>query len=130
MMNKKILSFLRIGPLLEFSLVLLFNKEMIRDMHVVVNDSYEEYDAIGDTSHCDEDINDIQNVNHNIDAFDIVPNASADLGCQEDQFVPFGNPKDYEQIEGTACNKFGSATNTKGIPQFFLFVDKGRMQHI
>ena len=89
-----------------------------RHMHVVVNDSYEEYAAIGDTSHCDRDINDLQNVNHNIDDFDFVPNASADLGCQEDQFVPFGNPKDNEQIEGTTCNKFGSATNTRGNPQF------------
>ena len=89
-----------------------------RHMHVVVNDSYEQYATIGDTSHCDQDINDLWNVNHNIDAFDLVPNASADLGFQEDQFVPFGNQKDYEQIEGTTCNKFGSATNTKGSPQF------------
>ena len=87
-------------------------------MDVVVNDSYEEYAAIGDTSHCDRYINDLQNVNHNIDYFDFAPNASTDLGCQEDQFVPFGNPKDNEQIEGIACNKFGSAANTKGIPQF------------
>ena len=87
-------------------------------MHDVVNDSYERYATIGDTSHCDRDINDLQNVNHNIDAFDFVPNASADLGCQEDQFVPFGNPKDNEQIEGTTCNKFGSAANTKGSPHF------------
>ena len=86
-------------------------------MHAVVNDSYEEYAAIW-SSNCDQDINDLQNVNHNIDSFDFVPNAYADLGCQEDQFVPFGNPKDNEQIEGTTCNKFGSATNTKGTPQF------------
>ena len=32
MMKKKILSFVRIYPLLEFILVLLFNKEMIRDI--------------------------------------------------------------------------------------------------
>ena len=87
-------------------------------MHVVVNDSYEEYVAIGDTSHCDQDINDLQNFNHNIDAFDLVPNASADLGCQKYQFVPFGNPKDNKQIKGTTCNKFGSTTNTKGILEF------------
>ena len=87
-----------------------------RHMHVVVNDSYEEYAAIGDTSHCDQDINDLQNVNHNIDAFEFVPNAFADLGCQEDQFVPFENLKDNEKIEGTTCNKFESAANTKGSP--------------
>ena len=87
-------------------------------MHDVVNDSHEEYVAIGDTSHCDRDINDLQNVNHIIDAFEFVPNASADLGCQEDQFVPFENLKDNEQIEGTTYNKFGYAANTKGNPQF------------
>ena len=87
-------------------------------MHVVVNDSYEEYAAIGDISYCDRDINDLHNVNHNIDAFDFVPNASANLRCHEDQFVPFGNPKDNEHIEGTTCNKFGSAANTKGSSQF------------
>ena len=64
-----------------------------RHMHVVVNDSYEEYAAIGDTSHCDRDINDFQNVNHNIDAFDLVPNESADLGCQKDHIVPFWKPE-------------------------------------
>ena len=32
MMKKKILSFVRIVPLLEFILVLLFSKEMIRDI--------------------------------------------------------------------------------------------------
>ena len=98
-----------------------------RHMHDVANDSYGEYAAIGDTSHCDQDINDLQNVYHNIDAFDFVPNASTDLGCQEDHIVPFGNPKDNEQIEGTTCNKFGSTANTKGSPQFFD-LQTGRIQ--
>ena len=87
-------------------------------MHAVVNNSYEKYAVIGDTSHCDRYINDLQNVNHNIDAFEFFPNASTDLGCQEYQFVPFGNPKGNEHIEGTTCNKFGSVANTKGSPQF------------
>ena len=51
-------------------------------MHVVVNDSYEEYDAIGDTYFCDRYINDLQDVNYSVDVFDIVPNAVADLDCQ------------------------------------------------
>ena len=50
-------------------------------MHVVVNDSYEEYAAIGDTSFCDRYINDLQDVNHGVDVFDIVPNAFVDLEC-------------------------------------------------
>ena len=31
---------------------------------------------------------------------------------------PFGNLKYNEQIEGTTCNKYGYAANTKGSPQF------------
>ena len=50
-------------------------------MNAMVNDSYEEYVAIGDTSPCDRYINDIQNVDHNIYSFDLVTNASTDLGC-------------------------------------------------
>ena len=59
-------------------------KDDQRHLHVVVNHRYEEYAAIGDTSHCDRDINDVHNVNHSIDAFEFVPNASIDLRCQED----------------------------------------------
>ena len=75
-------------------------------MHVVVNDSYEEYVAIGDTSFCDRYINDLQDVNHSVDVFDIVPNASTDLECQEYQFVPFEKPKDNEQIFISTCDRF------------------------
>ena len=53
---------------------------------------------IGDTSLCDQDINDLQKDNHSIDALDIVSNAPADLWCQEGQFDPFENMKDNEQI--------------------------------
>ena len=51
-------------------------------MHVVVNDSYKEYAAIGDTSFCDRYINDLQDVNYGVYVFYILPNASADLECQ------------------------------------------------
>ena len=85
-------------------------------MHVVVNDSYEEYAAIGDTSFCDRYINDLQDVNHGVDVFDIVPNASADLECQEDQFVPFEKPKDNEHIFISACDIFEYAADSKGSP--------------
>ena len=50
----------------------LLNKEL--NIHV-------EYAAVGDTSYCDQDINEFQDDNHIIDAFDIVSNASIDLGC-------------------------------------------------
>jgi hypothetical protein len=36
--------------------------------------------------------------NHSIDAFDIVSNASTDLGCHEDEIVPFENPKQNEPV--------------------------------
>ena len=42
---------------------------------------HDEYVAVGDTSYCDQDINEFQDDNHIIDAFDIVSNASIDLGC-------------------------------------------------
>ena len=57
---------------------------------------HEEYDTIGDTSYCDQYINELQDDNHSTDAFDIVSNASIDLGCHEDEIVPFGNTKDNE----------------------------------
>jgi hypothetical protein len=62
-------------------------------MQAMANDSYEEYVEIGDISQCDRDNDDLQDVNHSIDGFDIVSNASVDLWCQEDQFVPFENPE-------------------------------------
>ena len=58
---------------------------------------HDEYAVVGDTSYCDQDINEFQDDNHIIDAFDIVSNASTDLGCHEDEMVPFGNLKDKEQ---------------------------------
>ena len=55
---------------------------------------HEEYATIGDTSYYDQDINELYDDNHITNAFDIVSNASTDLGCHEDGIVPFGNPKD------------------------------------
>ena len=54
---------------------------------------HEGYAEIGDTSRYDQDIDDIQDVNHSIGDFDIVPNASIVLSCDEDQTIPFGNQK-------------------------------------
>jgi hypothetical protein len=70
-------------------------------------------------------IDDLQNVNHSIDAFDIVPNASTVLGCHEDQIVPFENLKNDEQIFISACDRFESAIDTKGNPQFSDLQTKG-----
>jgi len=58
----------------------LLNKEL---------DSHEEYVAIENTSHNDQEIGDLQDDNHSIDAFDSVPNVSTILGCHEVQIVPF-----------------------------------------
>ena len=58
---------------------------------------HDEFAAVGDTSYCDQYINGFQDDNHSINAFDIVSNASTDLGCHEDEMVPFGNLKDKEQ---------------------------------
>ena len=58
---------------------------------------HDKYDAVGDTSYCDQDINEFQDDNHSIDAFEIVSNASTHLGCNEDEMVPFGNLKDKDK---------------------------------
>jgi hypothetical protein len=50
---------------------------------------HEDFAAVEDTSHYDQDIDDLQDVNHNVDAFDIVLNASTILDCHEDQIVFF-----------------------------------------
>jgi hypothetical protein len=54
---------------------------------------------------------------HSIDGFDIVPNASIVLGCQEDQIVPFEDLKDDEQIDRSAGESIESAANIKDSPQ-------------
>ena len=79
---------------------------------------HEEYATIGDTSFCDQYINELQDDNHSTDAFDSVSNASIDLGCHEDEIVPFGNPKDNEQIFISACDRFEYAADSKGSSQF------------
>ena len=79
---------------------------------------HEEYATIGDTSYCDQDINELQDDNHSTNYFDIVSNASTDIGCHEDEIVPFGNPKDNEQIFISACDRFEYASDSKGSPQF------------
>jgi hypothetical protein len=67
-------------------------------MHVVVTDSYEDFTAVGNIFHYDRDIDDLQDVNHHIDYFNIVPNASIVLGCHKDQIVPFEKLKNDEKI--------------------------------
>jgi len=46
-------------------------------------DSHEEYVAVEDTSHYDQEIGDMQSDNHSVDAFDIISNVSTILGCHE-----------------------------------------------
>jgi len=78
------------------------------------SDCHEGYAEIGDTSRYDQDIDDLQDVNHSIGAFDIVPNASTVLSCDEDQTVPFGNPKDDEQINKSTNDSFRSTVDVEG----------------
>ena len=60
-----------------------------RCMHVVVNESYEDFTVVANIFHYDRDIDDIQDVNHHIDYFNIVPNEYIVLGCHKDHIVPF-----------------------------------------
>ena len=82
------------------------------------SDCHEGYAEIGDTSRYDQDIDDLQDVNHSIGAFDIVPNASVVLSCDEDHTVPFGNLEDDEQINRSTDDSFGSAVDVDGSSQF------------
>jgi hypothetical protein len=82
---------------LEEMVSLATQREDHKCIHDVVNDSSEEYVAIGDIHHCNSDVGNLREDNHSIDAFDIVPNASTYLGCHEDDVVPFENPKRDDQ---------------------------------
>jgi hypothetical protein len=103
-----------------FSADLLY-PECCHEFHLLNkdSDSHEEYDVIGNTSHCDRDIDDLHDGDLSIHAFDIVPNASTVLNCHEDQIVPFENLKNDKHIFILACDRFESATDTKGNPQSY-----------
>jgi hypothetical protein len=111
--------------------------DIILDVSIVLNNhedqhvpfEYSDVKEKGDTSaedisYCDRGIADPHYDNHG-DAFDIVPNASVDLGCYEDQIVPFENPKDNQQIGISAGDSFRSAVNTKGNHQLSVLQTKG-----
>jgi hypothetical protein len=82
---------------LEETVSLATQREDHKCIHDVVNDSSEEYVAIGDIHHCNSDVGNLREDNHSIDAFDIVSNASTYLGCHKDDVVPFENPKRDDQ---------------------------------
>ena len=83
----------------------------------MLNDIFKEYVTIGDIYHCNQDIGDLREDNYSIDAFDIVSNASTNLGCHEDEIVPFENPKDDYQIDTLAGDGLRSAADSKGSHQ-------------
>ena len=86
-------------------------------IHDVLSDSFEEYVAIGDIYHCNQNIGDLRMDKHSIDSFDIVSNASTDLRCHEDEIVPFENPKDDYQIDTLVGDSLRSTADSKGSPQ-------------
>jgi hypothetical protein len=55
---------------------------------------HEDFVPVEDRSRYDRDTDDLRDVNHNLDAFNIVLNTSIVLDCHEDQIVPFENLKD------------------------------------
>jgi hypothetical protein len=57
---------------------------------------HEYFTAVKYISHYDQDIDGLQDVNHYIDTFVIIPNAFTVLGCHEDQIFPFKNPNDQQ----------------------------------
>jgi hypothetical protein len=102
-----------------FSTNLLF-PECCHEFNLLTKDSenYEEYVVIGDISHCDQDIDELHNVSHSIDAFDIVPNASIVLGYQENRIVPFEDLKGDEQFDKSASESVESIVDVDGSSQF------------
>ena len=90
---------------------------------------HDEYDAAGDTSYCDQDINEFQDDNHIIYAFDIVSNASTDLGCHEDEMVPFGNLKDKEHKGSDQQLSLHFLLTEVEQYTFSINISKGRDQH-
>jgi hypothetical protein len=102
-----------------FSANLLF-PECCHEFNLLTKDSenYEEYVVIGDISHCDQDVDELHNVSHSIDAFDIMPNASIVFGCQENQIVPFEDLKGDEQIDKSTSESVESAVDAEGSSQF------------
>jgi hypothetical protein len=89
------------------------------------SDNHKEYDVIRETSHCDQDIDDIHNVIHSIDACDIVPNASIVLSYQEDQIAPFEDLKDDEQIDRSTGESIGSVVDVEGSSHLLDLQIKG-----
>jgi hypothetical protein len=64
------------------------------------SDSYVKYATAGDASHHDQDIDDLQDDGHSIDALNSTPNTSTILDCYQDHIASFENLKSEEQIEG------------------------------
>jgi hypothetical protein len=85
-------------------------------IHDVLNDSFKEYVSTWDIYLCNQDIGGLQVDNHSIDAFDIVSNASINLGCLEDEIIPFENPKGDYQIDTLVGDSLRYAIDSKGSP--------------
>jgi hypothetical protein len=98
--------------------LIFYIPECCHEFHLLTkdSDSHEEYTVIGDTSHCDLDIDDLHDGIHSIDAFDTVPNAFTILNCHEDQIVPFENLKNDKQIDRSTGESIGSAVDVEGSP--------------
>jgi hypothetical protein len=98
----------------------LLYPQCCHEFHLLTKDSdvHEEYDVIGDISHCDQYIDELHNVSHSIDAFDIVTNASIALGYQEDPISPFENLKNDDQIDKLESETVETAIDDEGSLQF------------
>jgi hypothetical protein len=78
------------------------------------SDSYVKYATAGDASHHDQDIDDLQDVSHSIDAFDSCTKCIYCLRLSSRSIVPFEDLKDDEQIDRSTGESIGAAVDVEG----------------
>jgi hypothetical protein len=86
----------------------------------------EDFAAVEDTLHHDQEINDPHYDNLS-DALNNIPNASTILDCYADQIVPFENFKDDKKIDRSEIESFGSTTKVE-LPTCNIEISKGISQ--
>jgi hypothetical protein len=89
------------------------------------SDSYVKYATAGDASHHDQDIDDLQDDGHSIDALNSTPNASTILDCYQDHIASFEKLKDDEQIESSTGESIGATIDVEGSPHLPDLQTKG-----
>jgi hypothetical protein len=97
------------------------------------SDSYVKYATAGDASRHDQDIDDLQDDGHSIDALNSTPNASTILDCYQDHIASFEKLKDDEQIESSTGESIGATVDVEGsphLPELQTKEDSPQLSHL